>query len=60
MIPGVQTPSEIIKANEAGFSNLKFFPAELSGGVSRLNTYKSVFPDIKILYQPVELHMKIL
>ena len=26
-----------------------FFPAELSGGVSRLNTYKSVFPDIKFI-----------
>ena len=49
MIPGVQTPSEIINANEAGFSTLKFFPAELSGGVSRLNTYKSVFPDIKFI-----------
>ena len=49
MIPGVQTPSEIIKANESGFSTLKFFPAELSGGVSRLNTYKSVFPDIKFI-----------
>ena len=49
MIPGVQTPSEVINANEAGFSTLKFFPAELSGGVSRLNTYKSVFPDIKFI-----------
>ena len=49
MIPGVQTPSEIIKANEAGFSTLKFFPAELSGGIDRLNTYKSVFPDIKFI-----------
>jgi len=49
MIPGVQTPSEIINANEAGLSTLKFFPAELSGGVSRLNTYKSVFPDIKFI-----------
>jgi 2-dehydro-3-deoxyphosphogluconate aldolase/(4S)-4-hydroxy-2-oxoglutarate aldolase len=49
MIPGVQTPSEIMKANKAGFSTLKFFPAELSGGVSRLNAYKSVFPDIKFI-----------
>ena len=49
MIPGVQTPSEIINANEAGYSTLKFFPAELSGGVSRLNSYKSVFPDIKFI-----------
>jgi len=46
LIPGVQTPSEIMKANEAGLSTLKFFPAELSGGFDRLKAYKSVFPDI--------------
>ena len=49
LIPGVQTPSEIIKANEAGLSTLKFFPAELSGGVDRLKAYKSVFADIKFI-----------
>ena len=49
LIPGVQTPSEIMKANEAGLSTLKFFPAELSGGVNRLKTYKSVFSDIKFI-----------
>lgn len=49
LIPGVQTPSEIMKANEAGLSTLKFFPAELSGGVDRLKAYKSVFPDIKFI-----------
>ena len=49
LIPGVQTPSEIIKANEAGLSTLKFFPAELSGGVNRLKAYKSVFSDIKFI-----------
>ena len=49
MIPGVQTPSEIMKASEAGFKTLKFFPAELSGGVSRLKAYKSVFSDIKFI-----------
>ena len=49
LIPGVQTPSEIIKANEAGLSTLKFFPAELSGGVDRLKAYKSVFSDIKFI-----------
>ena len=47
LIPGVQTPSEIMKANEAGLSTLKFFPAELSGCVDRLKAYKSVFSDIK-------------
>ena len=49
LIPGVQTPSEIMKANEAGLSTLKFFPAELSGGVDRLKAYKSVFADIKFI-----------
>ena len=49
LIPGVQTPSEIIKANEAGLTTLKFFPAELSGGVDRLKAYRSVFSDIKII-----------
>ena len=49
LIPGVQTPSEIMKANEAGLSTLKFFPAELSGGLDRLKAYKSVFPDIKFI-----------
>ena len=46
LIPGIQTPSEVIQASEAGHKILKFFPAELSGGVERLNAYKSVFPDI--------------
>ena len=49
LIPGVQTSSEIMKANEAGLSTLKFFPAELSGGVDRLKAYKSVFSDIKFI-----------
>ena len=49
LIPGVQTPSEIMKATEAGLSTLKFFPAELSGGLDRLKAYKSVFPDIKFI-----------
>ena len=49
LIPGVQTSSEIMKAYEAGLSTLKFFPAELSGGVDRLKAYKSVFSDIKFI-----------
>ena len=49
LIPGVQTPSEIIKANEAGLTTLKFFPAELSGGIDRLKAYRSVFSDIKFI-----------
>jgi len=49
LIPGIQTPSEIMQASEAGHKILKFFPAELSGGVDRINAYKSVFPDITFI-----------
>ena len=49
LIPGIQTPSEILQASEAGHKILKFFPAELSGGVDRINAYKSVFPDITFI-----------
>lgn len=46
-IPGVSTPSEIINANELGYDVLKFFPANLFGGVDALKTYGKVFPHIK-------------
>ena len=49
LIPGIQTPSEIMQASESGHRILKFFPAELSGGVDRINAYKSVFSDITFI-----------
>ncbi|MDA0755232.1 MAG: bifunctional 4-hydroxy-2-oxoglutarate aldolase/2-dehydro-3-deoxy-phosphogluconate aldolase [Proteobacteria bacterium] len=49
LIPGTQTPSEIMLASEQGHSLLKFFPAELSGGIARLESYNAVFPDIKFI-----------
>lgn len=49
LIPGTQTPSDIMQASESGHRILKFFPAELSGGVDRINAYKSVFPDITFI-----------
>jgi 2-dehydro-3-deoxyphosphogluconate aldolase/(4S)-4-hydroxy-2-oxoglutarate aldolase len=36
-------------ASEAGHMVLKFFPAELSGGIDKLNAFKSVFPDITFI-----------
>src|SRR4051794_21452192 len=35
-IPGAITPSEMMAARELGFSLLKFFPAEASGGIAAL------------------------
>ena len=46
-IPGVTTPSEIILALENGWDTLKFFPANLFGGIKAIQTYGAVFPQVK-------------
>ena len=46
VIPGVCTPSEIETALSLGLSCLKFFPAELSGGVKMLRTLSGPYPDV--------------
>lgn len=44
MIPGVNNPSLIEAAMEMGLEVLKFFPAELSGGIPMLKTLATVYP----------------
>jgi 2-dehydro-3-deoxyphosphogluconate aldolase / (4S)-4-hydroxy-2-oxoglutarate aldolase len=46
-LPGVATASEILLAQEAGRSVLKFFPAESSGGTRALAAFATVFPDVR-------------
>lgn len=46
-LPAAITPCEILAAKEMGFSTLKFFPAELAGGVNMLKALLPIFPDIK-------------
>lgn len=46
-IPGVATPSEIIRGMEIGWRFFKFFPANLFGGVEALKAYGDVFKDVK-------------
>lgn len=46
LLPGVATASEAMRAREAGFRQLKFFPAESSGGAAALKGFASVFPDL--------------
>lgn len=46
-IPGVATPSEIIMAIQLGWNTLKFFPANLFGGIDALKTYGNVFPSVQ-------------
>ncbi len=47
LLPGVVTPSEVMQARAAGFTRLKFFPAEPMGGVPVLKAYASVFRDVR-------------
>lgn len=44
-LPGVATPSEIISAKQHELNYLKFFPANINGGIPALKAYQAVFPD---------------
>ena len=46
-LPGVATPSEVMRAAERGLDTLKFFPAHLYGGLEALKAYGQVFPDLQ-------------
>jgi 2-dehydro-3-deoxyphosphogluconate aldolase/(4S)-4-hydroxy-2-oxoglutarate aldolase len=47
LIPGVATASELMRAREAGFDHVKFFPAEAAGGVKTLRSLGGPFPDMR-------------
>lgn len=46
LLPGVMTPSEVMAAREAGFRQLKLFPAVPAGGVGMLNSIAGPLPDM--------------
>jgi 2-dehydro-3-deoxyphosphogluconate aldolase/(4S)-4-hydroxy-2-oxoglutarate aldolase len=46
-LPGVATVSEIMAALEAGYTELKFFPAEPAGGAPYLNSVSSPIPNAR-------------
>ncbi|MDA8614144.1 bifunctional 4-hydroxy-2-oxoglutarate aldolase/2-dehydro-3-deoxy-phosphogluconate aldolase [Gammaproteobacteria bacterium] len=48
-IPGVETTSEIIKAQNSGYDLVKFFPAESIGSTSKLKALNSVFPKVNFM-----------
>ena len=48
IIPGVQTPSEIIRALELGLTTLKFFPASLHGP-EYLEDMAAIFPNVNFI-----------
>ncbi|MDF1797440.1 MAG: bifunctional 4-hydroxy-2-oxoglutarate aldolase/2-dehydro-3-deoxy-phosphogluconate aldolase [Coxiellaceae bacterium] len=42
-LPGVMTPSEVMKVAEHGIACAKLFPANLAGGLSALKNYQALF-----------------
>jgi Entner-Doudoroff aldolase len=43
LLPGCMTPSDVVAARAAGFTELKLFPAQQAGGVGMLKALGSVF-----------------
>lgn len=46
LLPGVMTPSEVMSAREAGFRQLKLFPAVPAGGIGMLNAIAGPLADV--------------
>jgi len=47
LLPGVATASEIMLAQQDGFTELKFFPALQAGGVALLQAWSGPFGDVR-------------
>jgi 2-dehydro-3-deoxyphosphogluconate aldolase/(4S)-4-hydroxy-2-oxoglutarate aldolase len=48
-IPAGSTPAEMMRAMEAGFPVVKFFPAEASGGIKTLNSILAPLHELAIM-----------
>ncbi len=46
-LPGVFSPSEVMRAHEHGFKALKLFPAQQAGGIGMLKAMHGPLPEIK-------------
>jgi len=49
IIPGVMTPSEVMRAQNLGLDVVKFFPASIAGGIPALKALGSVFGNMKFM-----------
>jgi 2-dehydro-3-deoxyphosphogluconate aldolase / (4S)-4-hydroxy-2-oxoglutarate aldolase len=49
MCPGVVTPTDIELAISLGVTTLKFFPAEMMGGVATLKALAGPYPDVRFV-----------
>src|SRR5437870_4197877 len=52
-IPGVMTPSEVERALSLGCRLLKFFPANLAGGVDMLNAWRGPYAHTGVSFIPL-------
>ena len=48
-LPGCATPTEIMRALAAGITTVKFFPADVYGGLSAIKALSAAFPHIKFV-----------
>lgn len=48
-IPAAATPAEMMRAMEAGFPVVKFFPAEASGGIKALSAILAPLHDVAVM-----------
>ncbi len=46
LLPGVNSPSEVMKLMSLGFTEMKFFPAEAAGGVNMLKSIAGPLPQV--------------
>ncbi|GAA1963801.1 bifunctional 4-hydroxy-2-oxoglutarate aldolase/2-dehydro-3-deoxy-phosphogluconate aldolase [Microbacterium aquimaris] len=49
LVPGAATATEVQSAREHGFSTLKFFPAETSGGLAAVRALSAPFGDVTFI-----------
>ena len=47
LLPGASTVSEMLTLSEAGFSEIKFFPASAAGGIPFIRSLLSPLPNLK-------------
>jgi 2-dehydro-3-deoxyphosphogluconate aldolase/(4S)-4-hydroxy-2-oxoglutarate aldolase len=47
LLPGVATGSEVMAAQEGGYTELKFFPAQQAGGAAMLKAFSGPFHDVR-------------
>lgn len=52
-IPGVSTPAELEFCLSYGFKVIKFFPAEVAGGIKWLKAMESVYQHTKVQFMPL-------